>query len=79
MFFENYNWKMLIAFLVSFAVTAIIAPVLIPYLRKLKFGQQILEDGPVWHEKKIRHAYNGWDKFYNRYNGCDDSCTCGTV
>ena len=52
MFFENYNWKMLIAFLVSFAVTAIIAPVLIPYLRKLKFGQQILEDGPVWHEKK---------------------------
>lgn len=50
--FGEYNWKMMIAFAVSFAVTAVILPVLIPYLRRLKFGQQILEDGPKWHEKK---------------------------
>ena len=25
---------------------------MIPWLRRLKFGQQILEDGPKWHEKK---------------------------
>lgn len=50
--FGEYNWKMLIAFLVAFAVTAVILPALIPYLRRLKFGQQILEDGPKWHEKK---------------------------
>ena len=47
-----FNEKMLIAFLVSFLVTVAVMPVLIPYLRKLKFGQQILEDGPKWHEKK---------------------------
>ena len=42
----------LIVVLVSFLVTVILGPVLIPYLRKLKFGQQILEDGPTWHQKK---------------------------
>lgn len=47
-----FDVKMLIAFLVSFLVTVAVMPVLIPYLRKLKFGQQILEDGPKWHEKK---------------------------
>ena len=50
--FENFDWNMLIAFAVAFAVTAVVVPVLIPYLRRLKFGQQILEDGPKWHEKK---------------------------
>ncbi|MEE0944488.1 MAG: phospho-N-acetylmuramoyl-pentapeptide-transferase [Clostridia bacterium] len=48
----NYNLNMLICFLVAFLVTVIIMPVLIPYLRRLKFGQQILEEGPKWHEKK---------------------------
>ena len=48
----NYNLNMLICFLVAFLVTAVIMPVLIPYLRRLKFGQQILEEGPKWHEKK---------------------------
>lgn len=50
--FVNFDWNMLIAFAVAFAVTAAVVPVLIPYLRRLKFGQQILEDGPKWHEKK---------------------------
>ncbi len=44
--------NLLIGTLVALSATAIIVPVLIPYLRKLKFGQQILEDGPTWHEKK---------------------------
>ena len=48
----NYNINMLICFAVAFLVTAVIMPVLIPYLRRLKFGQQILEEGPKWHEKK---------------------------
>lgn len=52
MIFGDLDWNMLIAFAVAFAVTAVVAPVLIPYLRRLKFGQQILEDGPKWHEKK---------------------------
>ncbi len=50
--FGNYNINMLISLVIAFAATAIIVPVLIPYLRRLKFGQQILEEGPKWHEKK---------------------------
>ncbi len=44
--------KILVACAVSFLITALFEPVLIPFLRKLKFGQTILEDGPTWHEKK---------------------------
>ncbi len=40
------------ACLISFIVAAVTVPLLIPFLRKLKFGQTILEDGPSWHEKK---------------------------
>lgn len=42
----------LISFVLAFAVSAVLGPVLIPWLRRLKFGQQILEEGPKWHEKK---------------------------
>lgn len=42
-----------IAFLVSLVVGLVIAPMMIAYLRKLKFGQQIItEYGPTWHKKK---------------------------
>ncbi len=37
---------------VAFAVTALLGYVVIPYLRKLKFGQTILEEGPNWHKDK---------------------------
>lgn len=40
------------ALIISFAVTAAFEPILIPFLHRLKFGQTILEDGPVWHKKK---------------------------
>lgn len=42
----------IIVFLVSLLVTVITGPVFIPWLHKLKFGQQILEEGPSWHQKK---------------------------
>ena len=42
----------IIMLVMAFLITVIIGPVLIPWLHKLKFGQQILEDGPKWHEKK---------------------------
>ncbi len=44
--------EILLPLLIAFAVSVVLAPVFIPWLRKLKFGQQILEDGPKWHEKK---------------------------
>ena len=42
----------LIAAVIAFAVSAGIAPFALPLLRKLKFGQEIREEGPSWHEKK---------------------------
>lgn len=38
--------------LVSFILTAVLGKWLIPFLRKLKFGQTIREVGPDWHKKK---------------------------
>ena len=37
---------------VAFVVTAAIGPSVIRYLRKMKFGQKILEIGPKWHMNK---------------------------
>ena len=40
------------AAVVAFAVCTISGFVIIPYLRKLKFGQTILDIGPKWHASK---------------------------
>ena len=40
------------AAITSFVVAAVIAMPIIKGLIKLKFGQKILEDGPIWHAKK---------------------------
>ena len=37
---------------ISFAVTALLGFVVIPFLHKLKFGQTIREIGPSWHKNK---------------------------
>lgn len=37
---------------IAFAIAAILTPVSIPVLTRLKFGQRILEIGPSWHNKK---------------------------
>lgn len=42
----------LITALIAFAVTAILMPIGIPILHKLKFGQYIREEGPAAHKKK---------------------------
>lgn len=38
--------------IISFIIAMICAPILIPILHKLKFGQEIREIGPSWHKKK---------------------------
>lgn len=48
----GYIYSLVISFAVAFLVSAVLGPVMIPWLKRLKFGQQILEDGPKWHEKK---------------------------
>lgn len=46
------DYTAVVVALVSFVVTALLGFVVIPYLRKLKFGQTILEEGPNWHKDK---------------------------
>ena len=38
--------------LLAFIISAVTGKFLIPYLRKLHFGQTILEEGPKWHKGK---------------------------
>ena len=40
------------AALLAFIISAVTGKFLIPYLRKLHFGQTILEEGPKWHKGK---------------------------
>ncbi|MGN0297690.1 MAG: phospho-N-acetylmuramoyl-pentapeptide-transferase [Lachnospiraceae bacterium] len=40
------------AVLISFAISALLGPMVIPFLHKLKFGQNIREEGPKGHQKK---------------------------
>ena len=46
------EYILLITAIVAFAVAALLGPVAIPILHKLKFGQEIREIGPSWHKKK---------------------------
>lgn len=42
----------ILAVIIAFAVSAALCPVVIPFLHKLKFGQQVRTDGPQAHLKK---------------------------
>ncbi|MCM1115720.1 MAG: phospho-N-acetylmuramoyl-pentapeptide-transferase [Clostridium sp.] len=44
--------SIIISVLIAFGVTAGLGFVIIPWLRKLKFGQTILDIGPSWHKSK---------------------------
>ncbi|MGF7144796.1 phospho-N-acetylmuramoyl-pentapeptide-transferase [Anaerotaenia torta] len=46
------EFKVILPVIISFGVCAILCPLLIPFLKKLKFGQYIREEGPKSHQKK---------------------------
>ena len=46
------DFTIIIAAIISFGITAALGFLVIPYLRKLKFGQTILDIGPNWHKEK---------------------------
>ena len=48
----NFNLSVLMPVSISFFVSVVLCPVIIPFLRKLKFGQTEREDGPESHLKK---------------------------
>lgn len=44
--------SILVAMITAFIIAVILSPIFIPYLRKLKFGQSIRDEGPKSHKKK---------------------------
>ncbi|MEH7349910.1 phospho-N-acetylmuramoyl-pentapeptide-transferase [Gottfriedia acidiceleris] len=44
--------SILVAMISAFIIAVILSPIFIPYLRKLKFGQSIRDEGPQSHKKK---------------------------
>ncbi|GGA83907.1 phospho-N-acetylmuramoyl-pentapeptide-transferase [Ornithinibacillus halotolerans] len=44
--------SLIITIAIAFLVTVLLSPILIPFLRRLKFGQSIREEGPKSHLKK---------------------------
>ena len=44
--------RLILAFLIAFLVSSLVGAFLVPYLRKIKAGQSIREDGPRWHMSK---------------------------
>lgn len=46
------NMRVVLSALLALCVTGALGPLVIPALRKLKFGQSILDEGPSWHKSK---------------------------
>ena len=46
------NYIPVISAVIAFLVTAVLGIPFIPFLKKLKYGQTILDDGPKWHKSK---------------------------
>ena len=45
--------------IIALLITFILVPILIPTLKRMKFGQSIREEGPQSHMKN-RYSYYGW-------------------
>lgn len=48
----SYKTGIIFALILSFAIAALLGFAVIPWLRRLKFGQTILDIGPAWHKPK---------------------------
>ena len=46
------SFSIILTAVVAFGITVLCGILLIPVLRRLKFGQSILEEGPSWHKSK---------------------------
>ena len=44
--------EMILSILISFFISVMLCPIVIPFLKRLKFGQNIREEGPKDHLKK---------------------------
>ena len=58
------NIQVVFPVLISFAISVILGPVIIPFLRKLKMGQTERVEGVQSHLKKGRNSDNGWSDLF---------------
>ena len=63
------NIQVVFPVLISFAISVILGPVIIPFLRKLKMGQTERVEGVQSHLKKGRNSDNGWSDLSDRCSG----------
>lgn len=47
-----FDYRILFPVLISFIISVALSPIIIPFLKKLKFGQFVRDDGPESHLKK---------------------------
>jgi phospho-N-acetylmuramoyl-pentapeptide-transferase len=48
----NLDFKIVLPIVIAFAISVVLCPIIIPFLKKLKFGQFVRDDGPESHLKK---------------------------
>lgn len=48
----DFDLSIIMPVVISFGISVILCPIIIPFLRKLKFGQYVRDDGPESHLKK---------------------------
>lgn len=48
----KFNFLVLLPVVIAFAISVLLCPIMIPFLKKLKFGQFVRDDGPESHLKK---------------------------
>ena len=46
------KYSIILPLLIAFVISAVLGPVVIPFLHKLKFGQYIRDEGTAAHQKK---------------------------
>ena len=58
--------RLILAFAIGFFAAAAVGKALVPWLRKIKAGQAIREDGPTWQYVQGRDADDGRHHVYRR-------------
>ena len=48
----NLDFSIILPILIAFGISVVLSPIVIPFLKKLKFGQFVRDDGPETHLKK---------------------------
>ena len=60
---NNLSLSVFMPVIISFLISVVFCPILIPFLRKLKFGQTEREEGPQSH----LNTDNGWSCDFGKY------------